>query len=71
MFPVFSTLQLLLAGYESARQTVTVEKDSMVEVNFVLKREKNVTIDYHNYASMVAMLRNISTKCPQFANLTR
>ena len=68
---LWSTSPFSCLGYESARQTVTVEKDSMVEANFVLKREKNITIDYHNYTSMVAMLRNSTTKCPDFTNLTR
>ncbi|XP_070205330.1 carboxypeptidase D-like [Littorina saxatilis] len=57
-------------GYESDRQTVTVDKDDMFEVNFALKRERNVTLGYHNYTAMVALLRNITAKCPQFSNLT-
>ena len=50
---------------------MTVEQDSMVEVNFVLKREKNITIGYHDYSSMVAKLRNATSKCSKFTNLTR
>ncbi|XP_076452817.1 carboxypeptidase D-like isoform X2 [Babylonia areolata] len=64
------TVTVSAKGYESAHHTVTVQKDSMVEVTFVLTREKNVTLGYHDYKAMVAFLHNVSARCSDLANLT-
>nr|KAG5687052.1 hypothetical protein BaRGS_002425 [Batillaria attramentaria] len=64
------TITVSAPGFESVHRVVTVDENSMVEANFTLTREKNTTIGYHNYTAMVAMLRNITTRCPAFANLS-
>lgn len=64
------TVTVSAAGYESLRQSVNVNQDDMTEVNFELQQEKNASLEYHNYATLEHLLRNITSKCPSVANLT-
>ncbi|KAL8566418.1 hypothetical protein ACOMHN_011996 [Nucella lapillus] len=64
------TITISAKGYETARQTVLVQKDSMTEVNFSLTPERNVTLGYHDYAALTSLLHNITAQCPHLTNLT-
>uniref|UniRef100_A0A2C9JLP4 Peptidase M14 domain-containing protein n=1 Tax=Biomphalaria glabrata TaxID=6526 RepID=A0A2C9JLP4_BIOGL len=66
----FHTVTIEAEGYRSVTKTVLVTENTPTVLRVKLEKEEAQDMDYHDYNSMTAYLKELTTKCSGAFNLT-